>query len=245
MFTLGLSEALLLPSSDTYPFDSLKSLIIITSPDNKFRIFHWNLPTAEGRHRYYGFIKILDQQPSKVFPLVETSDAMTWPDTAKMDNLNWFGALYYKIIPCETASGSMIYTLLGWAGKNTMISQKVIEILFFDDLGRPHFGQKLFPEYEGGNMRRIIFRFSATTSISLKYENHLVKTTGRWNSKKRNYDYTIEDAWFIVFDRIVPLDPGLEGQYQYYVGSGDKIDGFRFNHHTWNYIEEIDRGNNK
>ena len=243
MFANILSEALQFPSSDNYPFDSLKTLIKITSPDNKFRIFHWNLPTADGKHRYYGIIKLLNQEPSMIYRLTDKSDSLPSPDTALLDNLHWFGALYYKIIPGETASGEQIYTLLGWAGENTLITQKVIEVLTFDDHGSPHFGLRIFPDYKGGNMARIIFRYSAATSMSLKYELQPMATRQKYNSKKRAFDYTVGEVRMIIADRMVPPDPRMEGQYQFYVASGDVFDGFLFKQNHWAFISGIDARN--
>lgn len=244
-FIMYLSEALKMPSSDTYPFDSLKTLIKITSPDKKFRIFHWNLPTSDGEHHYYGFIKMLDHDPPMVFPLVDLSDSLSSPETALLDDQHWFGALYYKIIREENAGGELIYTLLGWAGKNALINQKVIEVLYFDQTGRPHFGMKLFPDYVEGNLVRVIFRFAPTTSMSLKYENQSKATNKKWNSKKRLFDYTLSEAPMIVYDRLVPLDPQLEGLFQYYVPSGNIFDGFIFQDNCWKFISDVDTRNKK
>jgi hypothetical protein len=242
-FCMSLSDALRLPSSDNYPFDSLKTLVKIIPPDHKFRIFHWNLPSVNGKHRYYGFIKMLNHEPPLVYPLVDISDSLSYPDTAMMDNLHWFGALYYKIIAAETPAGKTIYTLLGWAGKNSIVTQKVIEVLYFDDKERPHFGIKLFPDFQTGNMTRIIFRFSAETSMSMKYEKQTISSNKRWNSKKREFEYTRTETQMIVFDRMVPLDPQLEGQYQYYVAAGDIYDGFLFTDNCWKYHTGIDTRN--
>jgi hypothetical protein len=238
-----LGDALLLTSSETYPFDSLKTLVKIVSPDHKFRIFHWNLPSGNGKHRYYGFIKMLNHEPPLVYPLLDISDSLQYPDTAILDNLHWIGALYYKVIPAETVSGKVVYTLLGWAGKNSMITQKVIEVLYFDDQEKPHFGLKLFPDFQAGNMTRIIFRFAATTTMSMKYEKQAISSKKRWNSKKREFEYTQNETQMIVFDRMVPLDPQLEGQYQHYVAAGDIFDGFLFTHNCWKYITGIDTRN--
>ena len=42
-----------------------------------------------------------------------------------LNNRNWYGALYYKIIPLKRGR----YTLLGWNGKNGITTQKVIETM--------------------------------------------------------------------------------------------------------------------
>lgn len=245
IFTNDLYDALKFPSSDIYPFDSLKSLVKISSSDNKFRIFQWNLPAVDGKHRFYGFIKMLDQVPPLIYPLVDKSDSLPFPDTLLLDDRNWFGALYYKIIPVETAAGEKIYTLLGWAGKNSMVTQKVIEVLYFDGHGKPHFGLKLFPGFQGGKMTRIIFRFDASTTMSLKYEKQTIASNKKWNAKKRVFDYDLNETQMIVCDRMVAPDPQMEGQYQFYVAAGDIFDGFVFKHFGWSFIAGIDARNKK
>ena len=244
-FSAVLYDALKLSSADNYPFDSLKSLVKIASPDNKFRIFHWNLPSNDGIHHYFGFIKILDHDPPLIFPLVDFSDSLTMPDTALLDNQHWFGALYYKIIPGQTASGEKIYTLLGWAGKNSVITKKIIEVLRFDAHDSPYFGLKIFPGYLGGNMARIIFRFAATTSMSMKYEKQTITSNKKWNKNKRIFEYSLNETPMIVCDRMIPLDPQLEGQYQFYVAAGDICDGFVFQDHCWKFVAGIDSRNRK
>jgi hypothetical protein len=244
-FASNLSEALQMPSADSYPFDSLKTLVKITSTDNKFRIFHWNLPTSDGRHHYYGFLKLLSHEPPMVYKLSDKSDSLPSPETALLNNRDWFGALYYKIIPAETSAGEKIYTLLGWAGSNALITQKVIEVLGFDELDRPHFGMKLFPDYHEGGNTRIIFRYSAATTMSLKYELQPIAVKQKYNSKKRVFDYTVSEIPMIIMDRMVPPDPRMEGQYQFYVAAGDEYDGFIFRQNHWAFMAGIDARNKK
>lgn len=245
LFSECMMEALKIPSTDEYPFESLKTIVKLTSPDKMFRLFQWNLPTRDGKNYYYGFIKMLGKNQPVVYPLIDHSGSLPDADTLTLDNMHWFGALYYKIIQEQTQSGKTVYTLLGWAGRNARITQKVIEILSFDDLNKPLFGLKLFPGYLGGAMTRIIFRFAASTTMSLKYENQEIPVEKRWNSKKRVFDRTVQEKQLIVFDRMVPQDSQLEGQYEFYIAAGDIFDGFVFTHGSWTFIEGLDAKNKK
>jgi hypothetical protein len=244
-FSECMLEALIFPSSDEYPFESLKTIVKLTSPDKMFLIFQWNLPTRDGKNTYYGFIKLLGQNQPVIYPLSDHSGSLPGADTLILDNGQWFGALYYKIIPEVIQSGKTIYTLLGWAGRNARITQKVIEVLSFDDLNQPVFGLKLFPNYRGGAMTRIIFRFAASTTMSLKYETQEIATEKRWNSKKRIFDQTMQETQLIVCDRMVPQDSQLEGQYEFYIAAGDIFDGFVFTKGSWTFLEGIDAKNKK
>jgi len=242
-FHQTLYQSLTFPGSENYPFESLKSLVKISSPDKKFTIYQWNLPHKNGNQAFFGFIKIPDFKPSLVFPLSDTNETSAVEDSANMDNSHWFGALYYKILENETAPGKKFYTLLGWSGKNAVITQKVIEILSFDEQSKPKFGLPVFPDFGNGKLSRIIFRYSSSATMSLKYEEQFIASDKSWNQKKRVFEYKTRKAWLIVADRLVPLDPQLEGQYQFYVPAGDVFDGFEFKNGCWNFIRDIDSRN--
>ncbi len=244
-FAVNLADALTLPSSAGFPFDSLKRLVKIASPDGKFRILHWNLPGDDGKHHFYGFMQVTGHEPPRVYPLTDWSDSIPFPDTAYLDNRRWYGALYYKIIPEQTDAGQPFYTLIGWAGKTSRITSKVIEILWFDDREQPRFGMKIFPGFQDGTRTRAIFRYSSSTSMAMKYELRMIETSRKWNKSRRAFDQTMGEAPMIVVDRLVPPDPNLEGQYQYYVASGDIYDGFVFRKGTWTYVPDIDAWNKK
>jgi hypothetical protein len=242
-FRTTLLNIMMLPGADDAKFESLKTLIKITSDDNRFRIFHWNLPTQDGRKKYFGFLKLLRQSPPAIFPLTDFSDSIASPDTVLLDCNHWFGALYYKVISGKNARGKQYYTLLGWAGNNAAITQKVIEILSFDDQGIPQFGLPVFPNYARGNNTRVVFRYSASTTMSLKYEEQPITSEKKWDPKKRGFDEKSRNALMIVFDRLVPLDPQLERLYQFYVAAGDVFDGFQFTNGSWNFIQGIEPKN--
>ena len=79
----------------------------------------------------------------------------------------------------------------------------------------------------------------------MKYEKQSISSGKIWNKKKRAFDTTMNDKWMIVMDRMVPPEPQMEGQYQFYVASGDIFDGFLFNHNNWMYLPGIDARNKK
>ena len=239
-FSRTLSDALNLPASDNATFESVKTLIKIASDDGKFRIFHWNLPSSDGKKRYFGFIKLLHNNPPVVITLHDQSDSIDSPSTAILDPQHWPGALYYTAITKSTISGKKYYTLLGWAGTNATVTQKVIEVLSFDDHDLPQFGLPVFPGYEGGSNTRIIFRYSASTSMMLKYLEQPVTTGRKWNPGKREFETQTSQVFRIVYDRLIPLDPLLEGQYQYYVASGEFYDAFQFSDGCWRFIKEVE-----
>jgi hypothetical protein len=68
--------------------------------------------------------------------------------------------------------------------------------------------------------------------MSLKYDKQNMQ-----NNKKKKM--------MIVFDRLAPLDPNLEGQYQFYYPETNIFDAFIFRSGKWEYIKDIDARNPK
>ena len=135
-----------------YPFDSLKTLAKLTFPDRKFRIYNWNLPLGNGTNAYFCFIQMNPKGKGKqaVYKLADLSDSISQPETALLDIHSWFGALYYSVIITYTGNKT-VYTLLGWDGVNSRLSQKIIEVLSFDKKETPRFGARIFRNF--GNDR--------------------------------------------------------------------------------------------
>lgn len=216
-------------SFENYQFDSLrKDIGVLLSPDEHFRIIHWNIPKSDGTHDYYGFIQSYYKAPGKksqrvvqLYPLLDKSSEIRNAENFVGDNKKWFGALYYKIILKKTKSKTY-YTLLGWDGNDKFTQKKIIDVLTFDNQGIPHFGADIF-NFPKKYPKRVIFEYSATCTVSLKY-----------NSKKDS----------IIFDHLAPTQPQLEGQFQYYCGDMS-YDGLGFRKGKWNYGADVKAINEK
>lgn len=229
-------EAIELDPNFNYAFDSLKKDIgILVSPDKKFRIIHWNIARADGTFEYFGYIqswhttvvksglfKKNRKESIQVFPLTDKSAEIKNPDNAITDNNKWYGALYSKIIIKKTKTKTY-YTLLGWDGNDKFTQKKIIEVLTFDaNNGTPHFGADIF-NFERKYPKRIIFEYSATCTMSLRY-----------SAKKDS----------IVFGHLAPTSPQLTGQFQYYC-CDMSYDGFGFKNGKWNYGADVKALNEK
>jgi len=243
-FLIKLRQVLMLRASVSYPFDSLKSVARLSSPDNRFRAINWNLPMEDGTNRYYGLIQVPSGQKEAphVVGLHDWSDVIDKPEEKKLDTAHWYGALYYKIILCRTANRTY-YTLLGWDGMSPQMTQKIIEILYFDTRGIPVFGSPVFRNYSKEKKFRIIFRYSAASTMVLKYDEQTVVKKKKWNSRKRTYEMTSDKYLMIVCDRLIPVDPAFEGNPAFYVPAGDAYDGFQFSNGYWNFIKNVDARN--
>lgn len=222
-------------SFENYTFDSLqKDLSILDSPDNKFRIITWQIEKSDGSFEYYGFLQSKHTDIKKtgflrktrtesiqLYPLTDRSSEIKNPENTITDNKKWYGMRYYKIIHTKTKTKNY-YTLLGWDGNDKYSQKKIIDVLTFDKTGLPRFGADIF-NFQKKYPKRVIFEYSSTCSMSLKY------------SQKKDS---------IIFAHLAPIEPQLEGQFQYYC-SDMSFDGFGFKKGKWNYGADLNAVNDK
>ncbi|MCX6282588.1 MAG: hypothetical protein NTU51_11565 [Bacteroidetes bacterium] len=243
-FQEQLRSALFLKGSADYPWDSLKHVAKIESPDGSFRLYNWNVPMTGGGNRYFCMLQfkgILKNLPAVA--LTDKSDSIPGPEYCKSDSLHWYGSLYYKVIPFDLKNKQKAYILLGWNGISSEISGKIIEVLTFPVNGVPVFGSPVFPDYMDGRQLRILFRFASTSGMSLRYQLQTIPSRPVWNSRKKEYTAETRSQWMIIFDHLVPMDPQLEGQYKFYVPASETAEGFFYENYHWNYVKEFDARN--
>ncbi|MCX6248313.1 MAG: hypothetical protein NTW10_11325 [Bacteroidetes bacterium] len=244
LFRNTLKTAIGLPGSFSYPFDSLKKMAKLTSPDKRFRIYNWNIPRAEGSNSYFCLLQIQDRKSKNSFTLIEfldRSDSISDPEHTVLGPGSWYGSLYYKIIP-EGSDAGMIYTLLGWQGVSSVENHKLIEILTFDEKESPHLGKKIFYKFLNGQNVRVIFRYSPAASMVLRYEDQYVVKEKNQNSSGRPSDSNGKKSSMIIADRLETVHPP-EGTSPILVAAGDVFDGFIFENGRWNFIEGVDARN--
>lgn len=215
-FKKVLEQTIQLEGAFEYPFARLKSLGSIKSPDNAFRLFNWNVERDDLTQMYYCYILWFDTR-KKEYRLIELKDnsfMLPPKPTEILEADNWYGALYYKIIP-KKKSGKTIYTVLGWDGNNGVSTMKVIDVLTFSGstvrLGSPIFK---FPKE---TLKRVFFEFTNKTTMFLSYEEQ--------------YDR-------IIFDHLAPETPALTGLYSMYVPDLSH-DAFVFEGEKWFLVEDV------
>lgn len=203
-FVKTLVEALKLPNSFDYSFDSLRTVSIIKSPDKTFRILSWYLEQENGTYRFYGAIQMNNSNgPLKLYPLIDQTENIS-DANAITNNQKWFGARYYEIVPITSGNRLPYYILLGWKGNTQQTTKKVIEILVFDK-DNLTFGAPVFDGKELKDKNRVIFEYTKTNAMMLK---------------------TDQKAGMIVFDHLAPFDTEMVGKFEYY-GSDGTFDGFK------------------
>jgi len=240
-----LEETLGLNNSISYPFDSIKTIAVLTSPDKKVRIFTWYLIDDKGVHEHYGFLQAYNETTKRymVYPLIDKWQKVDRPSAKTLKCDNWFGALYTKLIEVKGSTGTY-YTLLGWNGGNIFSQYKIIEVLYFNDRGAPVFGSPVFRDYGKNRPLRIVFEYSPKGYMSLNYEKQSYMQRSAVKNKKTNqYVMTKITTDMIVFSRLIPMHEGMQNIPQSMVGEASLIDAFIERDGKWFFKQDVVAGN--
>jgi hypothetical protein len=205
-FIINLGRALKIENSYFYPFDSIKNVIILKSPDDFFRVITWNIATNDEKFRYFGVIQMNPLMVAKLpnkdefknfYPLIDRSDSIVNFAYKELDTDHWFGCAYYKII--KTSNKKLnYYTLLGWDGSDNKRNKKVIEILQFK-MGRPWFGAPVLDFKRKSIFWRYVFEFNNSATMGLRYD---------------------EKNKYLIYENIVPDKPLNTGNFEFYFPDG-------------------------
>lgn len=215
-FKAVMSDALNEPGALSYDFSSLKTVGVIDSPDEQVRIVNWNVEQEDFSHKYYCFVMYNDKKKEeiRVTELRDMSFGMPSQPTEVIDHENWYGALYYRIIPVQKGSRT-IYTLLGWDHNSSLSQLKLIEAMYFTS-SKVKFGSPVF-KIGKETRNRVFFEHSKKTNMYLNYEPH----RGR-----------------IMMDHLSPESPALKNFRSYYVPDMS-YDAFVFQNKKWVLQEDV------
>ncbi|MFD0765390.1 hypothetical protein ACFQZI_11045 [Mucilaginibacter lutimaris] len=217
-FIRMLVASLKVPHSFNYPFDSVKAVSIINSPDNRFRIFSWHVMNQDGSYRFYGTIQMNTGNNLLMYPLEDYSPFLKNPEDSVVTTSKWYGAQYYKII--RVAAAKPYYVLLGWKGNTVKSTKKVIEVLSFDKEDKPTLGAAVF-DGNNKNRKRVVFEYTRQASMLLRY---------------------VPDQNLIVFDHLSPPDQKMKDHPETY-GPDLSYDGYKLKNGRWVYVENLDMRN--
>jgi hypothetical protein len=219
-FIRGLVRALKFSNSFYYPFDSLRTVSHLYSPDSTFRIFTWQLKKDEYVYLQKGAVQM--NTPSgelKLFPLFDYSMYTGKPLDSIRTKDNWIGAIYYKIVMKEN-NGKKYYTLLGFDDFAVSSNKKWMEILTFNDHGEPVFGAPVISFKEDTSQRPVQARFN----IEYKKEANTLL----------NYD---PDLDMIVFDHLIS-ETDEPNKKNTYIPDGS-YEGFKWKNGQWVHVDKL------
>ncbi len=202
LFTRGLVQALKVPNSFYYPFDSLITISKLYAPDSSFRIFTWQVMKDFSSYHQKGAIQMHTNDGSlKIIPLFDHSDYTDFPVDSVRNANNWIGAVYYNIV-LKTYRGKKFYTLLGYDENNAKTTKKWMEVLTFDEKGNPAFGGRYF-DYPPDEIKppqpayRFCLEFKKQAGAKINYDPeidriifaHLVSENGELKEKQSLIPY--------------------------------------------------------
>lgn len=219
VFTKMLVRALVQPYSFQYPFDSLQTISRLYAPDSSFRIFTWQVMKDESTFRRKGAIQMKTSDGSlKLFPLIDKTNVLEDINLGVYNSDNWVGAIYYKIIE-KAYRGKKFYTLLGYDEHSFRSTKKRIEVLTFDDNGKPVFGGRyfVFEKYPNRNVHtRFDIEYKKFANGSIKFDDEMD---------------------MIIFDHLISENNQPDKKFTY-IPDGD-YEGFKWQNGRWVHIDKV------
>ncbi|MCH2235574.1 MAG: hypothetical protein MK078_15085 [Crocinitomicaceae bacterium] len=205
------------PGVMEYPFAELTSMSTISAPDGAFRLFNWNVENESQVHSHYCFVVKPGRSKNTVIELKEDNITIPRHPEQMLTSQNWYGALYYNIIPIKKGSKTL-YTVMGYAGNDRSTNEKLLDVFYFKGKSL-RMGYPLFQESKGSSvlLKRVFFEYSNTAYMALNMNDKL----GR-----------------IVFDHLSPESPSMKGFREYYVPDMS-YDGYFWNGSHWEYQEDV------
>ncbi|MCX6209382.1 MAG: hypothetical protein NTZ59_07705 [Bacteroidetes bacterium] len=202
-----------------FHFDSVQ-ISKLYSPDSTFRIFTWQVMKDYSYYRQYGAIQMKTADGSlKLFPLIDASDFTQRPTDSIREAANWIGAIYYKMI-LKTYNNRKYYTLLGSDENNERTNKKWIDVLSFDEQGKPQFGRSCFVyPNDGIKPSQPCYRFC------IEYKKN--------GGVRLMYNEKLDE---IIFDHIVSENNEIQNKASL-VPYGD-YEGFRWNNGKWYFTAQ-------
>ncbi len=256
--------------SINFDMKDLRLVKVLTSDDNKFRVYTWVIPFSDKTYAYKGIVQSYSKSKKDYFyyKLKDNGDKLKYSAQNKsLSPKKWYGAYYYKLV--ETKRGKKrFYTLIGWRGIDRTIQSKVIEVATLRSNGNVTFGYNLFNikgyeyfENNRGSSKRLIFKFSSQGSMYMNYDfQTIVIATKQKKEKRKKQSYkpgfnaqatpekdkvktkTIKSN-MIVMDRLVPTSPQMKDFYEFYYPESNIIDALLWKKNKWTYFADIDARN--
>ncbi|MBO7724701.1 MAG: hypothetical protein J6S20_04540 [Paludibacteraceae bacterium] len=197
-----------------YPFQELKYIGKRIAKDRKVAIYTWSYP-ENGGAKYSGIVQQKTPKGVRVFPLKQATKAYAPKEIGTISTQNWYGALYFDIVPFRSKHGK-VYMLLGIAQNKQFLTMKVIDVLWFEE-EKAFLGMPIFEFWKKDFLHRIVFEYNEDISITLLYE-------------KENKRF--------VFDHLEPVNSGFVGDYRYYVPNST-YDAYKKNVWKWALQEDV------
>lgn len=247
-FASLLRKTLLRADSYSYPFEKLKSISILRSEDDAFRIFTWHIVDknytefyGEQYHYFFGFVqrKYVEEGKSPeylVIPLLEMAGVPQGIENMLLDNGNWLGALYYKPQNAEkipTLDLKYYDRKLSSSGKQKKIKKQFYVLLGWNgNDNRSNYKMVEVMSFDPEDKNRVIF------GADVFYFNAIPKFRAIFNYSEYspfslNYNWVktgkFSKSNMIVYDHLgTPKGKQSEMKEVWEIGPDGSIDGLYF-----------------
>ena len=201
--------------------DSLNAITVLKSDDKKLIIFSWEIMNDSNSFDYYCLAVIKKQHNFYVESFIDKTNELKNYEYASTSPNKWYGAHYYQLIQKKNLNKTY-YTLIGIDWKSILSKKKLIEVWSIDANGNIVCGEPVI-QINNRQQRRLILEYKYDISISCRY-NLSTK--------------------MIVFDHLIPPNPVLKNQKQFYVNDMS-FDALKFVKGKWILTEDIDARNDK
>lgn len=205
-------------NSFALPFDSVRYIGKVVAADYAVAVYSWMVP-LKGQTIYN---VVFQKSDGYFFSMKKISSTEGVVEQQLYYTDNWYGALYYDIIPFKVDKQTL-YVLLGLRNRQ-VANQKVIDVLNFYDLepifGFPVFEKKEYSERYRKNIKvtrgRVVFEFDSRVAMYLGY-----------NADKKQLE----------FDNLSPMEIE-EGKVVSY-GPDFSVNAYRLKSGKWIFVDDI------
>lgn len=195
---------------------SLQFVSVMIPDDGSFALITWPYKDGDGTHHYSGYFINSDKTYHK---LTDTPIDQRDLIYETLDADNWYGALYYNMLPTEL-DGKTAYLLFGHDGHTGSNQRKLLEVLTVDD-GQPTFGAPLFKMDNSGSRNSVQHR-------------HLIEYN-RKATATLNYN---DGLGLIMQDHLISRMGIEKGQGPTNIPDGSYI-GFKWDGKHWAYVDKL------
>lgn len=201
--------------------DSLQVITVLTSSDKQLQIISWEIRNANNSFDYFTIAITHAKNKGCYIEFSEKAYDSKSLEYASVSTSKWYGAHYYQLVEHVYAK-KKYYTLIGIDWRGVLSKKKIIDVVTIDAKGNLVFAEQAFSVF-GKPQRRIVLEYKYDISVKCKYD---------------------ENVKLIVFDHLVPPNPSLKGQKQFYVNDLS-YDALKFEKGKWKLMEDFDARNPK
>ena len=200
-----------------WTMDSVRFIGKFVSSDLQMAMYTWIVPLSDNKFLYNAVFQSADGDLWSLKNSKNTAETTDFPVSEK----DWYGALYYEIIPFKSADKEDLYLLLGWR-KFADKQQKVIDILDISSgeivLGKPLFEQEvsIYGKKQMVSQNRVWFEYDTRVSMFMNY-----------NEKKKR----------VELDNLSPMEV-VDGQVLSY-GPDFSVNAYQFKKGRWIFVDDI------